>query len=292
VRLLVRAARRGSRSARCSPISACRPRHWRSLARSRFRGLVAQQRQGRVIRCTPKYAALRETLAFVTEHCCAGRRRRADAVGVRGAVADMPSSDGRGVSFSFALISRYHRLYRIETRNPAGTASAGRRSQPDAVHVHWEPSHGARRHPGSPQVRRRLLRLRVLLRRERRHGDRQGGRRRLGLLPRIATGFGGGMAAPAAIAARSPARSWAVGLALGRSTTTESVEPTFAATQRLIADFEREFWRARLPGSAGRLRPGAPEVRRCSTSRAPSALSSLHRGAAEIAARVIAEARG
>jgi DNA-binding transcriptional ArsR family regulator len=35
-------------------------------------GLVAQQRQGRVIRCTPKYAALRETLAFVTEHCCAG----------------------------------------------------------------------------------------------------------------------------------------------------------------------------------------------------------------------------
>jgi DNA-binding transcriptional ArsR family regulator len=35
-------------------------------------GLVAQRRQGRVIRCTPKYAALRETLAFVTEHCCAG----------------------------------------------------------------------------------------------------------------------------------------------------------------------------------------------------------------------------
>ena len=35
-------------------------------------GLVAQRRQGRVIRCTPNYAALRETLAFVTEHCCAG----------------------------------------------------------------------------------------------------------------------------------------------------------------------------------------------------------------------------
>lgn len=35
-------------------------------------GLVAQQRQGRVIRCTPRYAALRETLAFVTEQCCAG----------------------------------------------------------------------------------------------------------------------------------------------------------------------------------------------------------------------------
>ncbi len=35
-------------------------------------GLVAQQRQGRVIRCTPRCAKLAETLAFVTEQCCAG----------------------------------------------------------------------------------------------------------------------------------------------------------------------------------------------------------------------------
>ena len=35
-------------------------------------GLVAQQREGRVVRCTPTLAAIDETLAFVKEHCCAG----------------------------------------------------------------------------------------------------------------------------------------------------------------------------------------------------------------------------
>ena|ERR1700722_10885558 len=35
-------------------------------------GLVAQQRQGRMVRCTPQFAAINETLAFVKEHCCVG----------------------------------------------------------------------------------------------------------------------------------------------------------------------------------------------------------------------------
>src|ERR1700722_11375740 len=35
-------------------------------------GLVAQQREGRMVRCTPQYDAINETLAFVKEHCCAG----------------------------------------------------------------------------------------------------------------------------------------------------------------------------------------------------------------------------
>jgi DNA-binding transcriptional ArsR family regulator len=35
-------------------------------------GLVAQRRQGRVVQCTPQYAAIDATLAFVKEHCCAG----------------------------------------------------------------------------------------------------------------------------------------------------------------------------------------------------------------------------
>lgn len=35
-------------------------------------GLVAQQRQGRVVRCTPQYEAINATLAFVQEQCCAG----------------------------------------------------------------------------------------------------------------------------------------------------------------------------------------------------------------------------
>jgi len=35
-------------------------------------GLVAQERQGRVVRCRPEYAVIDATLAFVKEHCCAG----------------------------------------------------------------------------------------------------------------------------------------------------------------------------------------------------------------------------
>ena len=35
-------------------------------------GLVAQRREGRVVRCTPESSAINETLAFVKEHCCAG----------------------------------------------------------------------------------------------------------------------------------------------------------------------------------------------------------------------------
>jgi len=35
-------------------------------------GLVAQRRQGRIVQCTPEYAAIDATLAFVKEHCCTG----------------------------------------------------------------------------------------------------------------------------------------------------------------------------------------------------------------------------
>lgn len=35
-------------------------------------GLVAQRREGRVVRCTPQTAVINATLAFVKEHCCAG----------------------------------------------------------------------------------------------------------------------------------------------------------------------------------------------------------------------------
>jgi ArsR family transcriptional regulator len=51
-------------------------------------GLVAQAREGRTVRCTPRFEVLNETLDFVKEHCCAGfdqgaaprrRRRRAAA---------------------------------------------------------------------------------------------------------------------------------------------------------------------------------------------------------------------
>jgi ArsR family transcriptional regulator len=34
--------------------------------------LVRQQREGRIVRCTPNYTAIDETLAFVKENCCLG----------------------------------------------------------------------------------------------------------------------------------------------------------------------------------------------------------------------------
>jgi ArsR family transcriptional regulator len=35
-------------------------------------GLVHQQKEGRIVRCTPNLTAINETLAFVKENCCAG----------------------------------------------------------------------------------------------------------------------------------------------------------------------------------------------------------------------------
>jgi DNA-binding transcriptional ArsR family regulator len=73
VRLLVRAGGEGlaigELQSRLGLPASTLAFHLRGLVSA---GLVAQQRQGRVIRCTPKYSALRQTLAFVTEHCCAG----------------------------------------------------------------------------------------------------------------------------------------------------------------------------------------------------------------------------
>ena len=35
-------------------------------------GLVRQEREGRVLRCTPNYDLLRDLVAMLTEECCAG----------------------------------------------------------------------------------------------------------------------------------------------------------------------------------------------------------------------------
>jgi DNA-binding transcriptional ArsR family regulator len=35
-------------------------------------GLVHQQKEGRIVRCTPSIAAINETLTYVKENCCAG----------------------------------------------------------------------------------------------------------------------------------------------------------------------------------------------------------------------------
>ncbi|MCG8486784.1 MAG: helix-turn-helix domain-containing protein [Chromatiales bacterium] len=36
-------------------------------------GLVEQHREGRILHCIPKYDALDETIAFLTDECCSGK---------------------------------------------------------------------------------------------------------------------------------------------------------------------------------------------------------------------------
>jgi len=73
VRLLVRAGRDGlaigELQSHLGVPASTLAFHLRGLVSA---GLVAQQKEGRVVRCTPQYAAIDETLAFVKEHCCAG----------------------------------------------------------------------------------------------------------------------------------------------------------------------------------------------------------------------------
>ncbi len=112
------------------------------------------------------------------------------------------------------------------------------------------------------------------------------------LLPRVATGFGGGMARTCGDCGALTGAILAVGLALGRSAATESVEPTFTATRRLIQDFEREFGARDCQALLGGCDLATPE------GQAKFKEQKLRRrclrftgGAAEIAARVIAESR-
>ncbi|WP_048860079.1 ArsR/SmtB family transcription factor [Acidisphaera rubrifaciens] len=73
VRLLVRAGGEGlpigELQSRLGVPASTLAFHLRGLVSA---GLVAQQRHGRIVRCTPRYDAIDATLAFVREHCCAG----------------------------------------------------------------------------------------------------------------------------------------------------------------------------------------------------------------------------
>jgi ArsR family transcriptional regulator len=73
VRLLVRAGPEGLAigeiQSRLSTPASTLAFHLRGLVTA---GLVAQVREGRTVRCTPRFDVLNETLAFVKEHCCAG----------------------------------------------------------------------------------------------------------------------------------------------------------------------------------------------------------------------------
>lgn len=60
-------------------------------------------------------------------------------------------------------------------------------------------------------------------------------------LPKIATAFGSGMARSCGTCGALTGAMMGIGLGLGRSAPSESVQPCYAATQRLIGEFEQEF---------------------------------------------------
>lgn len=62
-----------------------------------------------------------------------------------------------------------------------------------------------------------------------------------GLIPKIATAFCSGMGRMCGTCGALSGAIMGLGLALGRSDAGGSVEPSYAATQRLIREFEREF---------------------------------------------------
>jgi ArsR family transcriptional regulator, arsenate/arsenite/antimonite-responsive transcriptional repressor len=72
VRLLVRAGPEGlpigELQSRLDVPASTLAFHLRGLVTA---GLLYQQKEGRVVRCTPNISAINETLAFVKENCCA-----------------------------------------------------------------------------------------------------------------------------------------------------------------------------------------------------------------------------
>lgn len=61
------------------------------------------------------------------------------------------------------------------------------------------------------------------------------------LLPKVATAFCSGMSRTCGTCGALTGAVMGVGLALGRSTANDSVQPSYVATQQLIQAFEKEF---------------------------------------------------
>ncbi len=79
-RLLVRAGSAGATvgeiQARLSIPGSTLSHHISHLVHT---GLVNQEREGRVLRCTPNFDLMDEVIGFLTEECCAGMTEAAEA---------------------------------------------------------------------------------------------------------------------------------------------------------------------------------------------------------------------
>lgn len=113
------------------------------------------------------------------------------------------------------------------------------------------------------------------------------------LLPKLATAFCSGMARTSGTCGALTGAVMGVSLVLGRSTPEQSVEGTYAATQRLIGAFEREFGsrdcRALLSGCDLNTPEGQAMFREQKLGRRCFEFTGR---AAEIAAQVLVESEG
>ena len=110
------------------------------------------------------------------------------------------------------------------------------------------------------------------------------------LLPKVATAFCGGMSRTCGTCGALTGAMMGISLALGRSKADESVAPSYAATQKLIREFEQEFGARECHVLLG-CDLGTPEGQEMFREEGLSAQCTKFTGkAAEIAARIISQA--
>ncbi len=113
------------------------------------------------------------------------------------------------------------------------------------------------------------------------------------LLPKIATAFCSGMAQSCSTCGALTGAIMGIGLALGRSTPDESVEPSFTAAQKLIKEFAQEFGDCNCYTLLGGCDLNTPEGQvMFEEKKLMEHCLQITGKAAEIAARIIVESNG
>lgn len=112
------------------------------------------------------------------------------------------------------------------------------------------------------------------------------------LLPKLATAFCSGMARTCGTCGAVTGAIMGISLALGRSDPSQTVQPSYAATQRLIREFEQEFGARDCHVLLG-CDLNTPEGQATFRENRLSEQCTTYTGkAAEIAARIISETSG
>jgi C_GCAxxG_C_C family probable redox protein len=111
------------------------------------------------------------------------------------------------------------------------------------------------------------------------------------LVPKMATGFCGGMARTCGTCGALTGAIMGIGLVLGRSNRDDSVKDAYLATQRLVAEFEQAFGARDCQVLLG-CDLGTPEGQATFRSKSLGERCEEYTGkAAEIAATILAESR-